>query len=170
MTDVSDVSDGLDPTSIIGATLPPARVVIERGPVSAFATALTDGNQVYHDAEFASDAGFDAIPAPPTYGFAMRAWGAFPEIQPDGHDTPSPMMSLIGNLMSQGGLVLHGEEEFIYHRPIVVGDTLTATGRITDAYVKEGGSTMTFIVGETLYHDDRDELVLTERTTLLHKA
>lgn len=163
-------ADEFDPTDMIGAELPPATVVIERGPVSNFATAVTDENPVYQDAEVAEEAGFDAIPAPPTWGFAMRNWGTFPEIQPAGADEDSPVMHAIGGLMSQGGLVLHGEEEFVYHRPIVVGDRLTASGEILDVYTKEGSATMTFLVTETEWTDEAGEPVLTERMTLLHRA
>ena len=49
--------------------------------------------------------------------------------------------------MAKGGLILHGEQEFIYHRPVQVGDVLVGEGKITDAYQKESkGRTMTFIV------------------------
>ena len=61
--------------------------------------------------------------------------------------------------MAKGGLILHGEQEFIYHRPVLVGDVLVGEGTITDAYQKESkGRTMTFIVSETNWsrrHDRR---------------
>ena len=33
----------------------------------------------------------------------------------------NPTMEIIGKLMAKGGMVLHGEQEFTYHRPVVVG-------------------------------------------------
>ena len=64
-------------------------------------------------------------------------------------------MSALGPLMANGGLILHGEQEFIYHRPIVVGDVLVSEGKVIDAYQKESkGKTMTFIVSETNWSDD----------------
>ncbi len=164
------MTDPFDPEDMIGAELPPTEVVVERGPVSNFATAVTDDNPVYHDAEAAAEAGFDAIPAPPTWSFAMRNWGAFPEIQPEDADADSPVNEALGALLSEGGLVLHGEEEFVYHRPVVVGDRLTGEGEIVDAYTKEGSATMTFLVAETEWTDRDDEPVVTERMTLLHRA
>jgi acyl dehydratase len=156
----------------IGKPLPPKTVVIERGPVSNFAVAVTDANRIYADADAAAEAGFDGIPAPPTFGFAMGNWGAFPEIQPEGAAGANPILEAIGALMASGGLILHGEEEFVYHRPIVVGDRLTSSGSITDVYAKEGsgGKTMTFVVTETLWSDEQGEPVLTEKMTLLHRA
>ena len=46
-------------------------------------------------------------------------------------------MTAVGPLMAKGGLILHGEQEFIYHRPVLVGDVLVSEGKITDAYQKE---------------------------------
>ena len=44
--------------------------------------------------------------------------------------------------------VLHGEQSFVYHAPVVVGDTLTFKSRVTSVTDKKGGA-MTLIVVET---------------------
>ena len=44
--------------------------------------------------------------------------------------------------------VLHGEQRFIYHAPVVVGDTLHFQPRIASITDKKGGA-MTLIVVET---------------------
>lgn len=159
-------------TTAVGKPLPPETVTIERGPLSNFAKGVTDHNPIYADVEVAKANGFDHLPAPPTYGFAMTHWGKFGEQQPDGSDAGNPVMQLIGDLMAQGGLMLHGEQEFVYHRPIVVGDVLTGTGTISDIYEKEGsgGKTMTFVVAETVWSDEDGEPVLTTRMSLIHRA
>ncbi len=57
----------------------------------------------------------------------MQFWGRFAEDQPeDPSGGENPMRKVMGELFAKGGLVLHGEEEFQYHRPIVVGDVLSA--------------------------------------------
>jgi acyl dehydratase len=161
-------------TSVIGQKTSSSRIVVERGPVSNFAKALKDENPVYADPEKAREAGFEDIPAPPTFGFAMAHWGAFPELQPqpDPEADPQLLAKTMGGLMAKGGLVLHGEQEFVYHRPMVVGDVLIGEGRLVDLYEKESkGRTMTFIVMETTYRDDRtDDPVLTTRMNLIHRA
>ena len=120
------------------------------------------------------EAGFEDIPAPPTFGFAMAHWGAFPETQPqaDSEADPQLLAKTMGSLMASGGLVLHGEQEFQYHRPMVVGDVLVGEGRLVDLYEKESkGRTMTFIVMETVYRDDLSgDPVLTTRMNLIHRA
>ena len=156
-------------TDHIGKPVPTQTVVLERGPVSNFAKAVKDESAVYADPRAASEAGFDAIPAPPTYAFAMHHWGLFPELQTDDAGT-HPMMLALGELMSAGGLILHGEQEFTYHRPLTVGQQLTASGSITDIYSKEGKNSkaMTFIVTETVWSDDQGPVV-TSTMTLLHR-
>jgi acyl dehydratase len=159
-------------TSIIGKPTQSSRVVVERGPVANFAKAVTDENPIYQDAKAAKAAGLDAIPAPPTFSFAMEHWGKFAEQQPPTTVTAHPMMEAMGGLMAGGGLVLHGEQEFEYHRPLSVGDVLVSEGRIADLYEKETSSAvMTFIVTETVWKDDKTgEPVVTSRFNLIHRA
>ena len=159
-------------TDYIGKPTPPQTVVIERGPVSNFAKSVLDHNPVYSDPRAATDAGFAAIPAPPTYDFAMHHWGAFPEVQPDGADRPHPMIEAMGELLADGGLILHGGQEFVYHRPLTVGMQLTSRGTVKDVYAKQssGGKTMTFIITETEWRDADDQPVVTSTMTLLHRA
>ena len=158
-------------TSIIGKPTGARRVRVERGPVEFFATSLKDDNPVYHDAGAAAAAGFDGIPAPPTFTFVMSHMGARAEEQPvDPSGGQNPMFQAMGALMRNGGLVLHGEQEFVYHRPIVEGDVLHSEGRIVDAYEKESkGSIMTFFVMETEWRDESDAPVVTERFNLIHR-
>ena len=82
------------------------------------------------------------------------------------------MIKVMGPLMAKGGLILHGEQEFLYERAIEVGDVLVGEGTITDAYQKESkGRTMTFIVSETKWTDEKSgDLVVTSRVNLIHRA
>jgi acyl dehydratase len=160
-------------TSVIGKSTGTQRVAVERQPVSNFAKAVKDSNPVYHDSEAAKAAGFAAIPAPPTFSFAMSGWGLYPELQKGLPKVEgNPMFEIIGKLQAKGGLVLHGEQEFEYHRPIVSGDTLVGEGKVVDAYEKDTGSAvMTFVVSETVWKDDRTgEPVVTTRFNLIHRA
>jgi len=157
---------------IIGKPTGSSRVVVERGPVSLFAAAVKSTSPVYRNLEAARAAGFDAIPAPPTWPFAMEFAGHFEEIQPEGAQPPNPLGTIMGLLMANGGLILHGEQEFLYHRPVQVGDVLVSEGRIADAYQKESkGRVMTFIVSETNWSDDTTGApVVTTRFNLIHRA
>jgi acyl dehydratase len=110
---------------------------------------------------------------PPTYFFSAAGhWGAFPESQPaDAVPGRNPLMEVIGGLMARGGMVLHGEQEFTYHRPVVVGDTISSEGKVVDLYEKQTGDrTMTFLVTENEYRNQDGELVLTARMNLIHRG
>ena len=158
---------------VVGLPTGKAVITIERGPVSAFAAAVTDANPVYRDASAAQAAGFDNIPIPPTYFFSAAGhWGAFSEQQPaDAKPDIDPLAHVIGSLMRNGGIVLHGEEEFTYHAPICVGDVVTREGKVVDLYEKPTGDrVMTFLVTEDEYRNERGELVLTARMNLIHRS
>jgi len=161
-----------DLKKLIGTPMSKSKVVVERSPVANFATAVCDDNPVYRDPAAARQAGFDAIPAPPTFPFVMQAWGEFPEIQPPDRPKGNAMGSVIGPLMAKGGIILHGEQEFVYQRPVFVGDVLVGEGKVVDAYAKESkGRTMTFIVTETVWKDDKTgEPVVTARFNLIHRS
>lgn len=159
-------------TSVIGKPTSASRVRVERGPIEYFASALLDQNPIYHDTGAAQAAGLDDVPAPPTYTFAALHMGKAGEEQPaDPTGGTHPMNEVMGALMKKGGIVLHGEQEFVYHRPVVVGDVLVSSGKIADLYERESkGKTMTFIVMETEWRDDKTgEPVVTERFNLIHR-
>jgi acyl dehydratase len=159
--------------SLIGKSTGTMRVVVERGPVQIFAEAVKDDDPVYRDPRAAGAAGLPAIPAPPTFPIAMEHWGRFVEQQPaeDG-EAFSPFGAIIGPLLAKGGLILHGEQEYAYARPIFVGDVLVGTGQLVDVYEKaSGGRTMTFVVVETTWSDERTgDPVVTARLNLIHRA
>jgi len=159
-------------TSVVGRSTGTSRVRIERGAVAFFADALKDRNPIYRDEQVAAAAGLPSIPAPPTYPFAMKQIGLYSAEQPpDTTGGANPMHEVMGALFAKGGLVLHGEEEFRYHRPMVVGDVLVGEGVVADIYEKDTGSAvMTFIVIETVWRDEsNDEPVVTEVFNLIHR-
>jgi hydroxyacyl-ACP dehydratase HTD2-like protein with hotdog domain len=146
-------------TSVIGAKTGAWRVTVERAPVANFARVLQDPNPVLDD-----------TPAPPTFSFVMAYWGAYADDQPaDPTGGTNPMHRIMGELHAKGALVLHGEQEFVYHRPIVSGDVLDGEQSITDMYEKEtDAATMTFVVMETNWTDAKSgDPVVTERFNLI---
>ena len=159
-------------TSVIGKATSASVVAVERGPVANFARAVKDDSPVYKDPGAAAAAGLAGVPAPPTFTFAAPYWGAYAEMQKGIEKIEgNPMFEIIGKLMASGGLVLHGEQEFVYHRTPVVGDVLVGKGTCVDAYERESkGKTMTFVVSETVWSDQRSgEPVVTERFNLIHR-
>jgi acyl-coenzyme A thioesterase PaaI-like protein len=101
----------------------------------------------------------------------MGNFGVYPELQPAEAPSGNPMAEVLGPLMANGGIILHGEQEFNYHRPVVAGDVLVGEGKVVDAYQKESkGRTMTFVVVETAWSDrTTGEPVCTSRMNIIHR-
>ena len=158
---------------IIGKPTGTTVVTVERGHIAVFADAVKDRSPVYRDPRAAADAGLPGIPAPPTYPGVMSDFGVFPELQPEGASLDAnPMGEVLGPLMANGGIILHGEQEFTYHRPVLAGDVLVGEGKVADAYRKESkGRTMTFVVVETAWSErDTGTPVCTSRMNIIHRS
>jgi acyl dehydratase len=158
---------------VVGRSTGKSVLVTERGPVTRFAEAVTETSPIYKRRDAAQAAGFDDIPVPPTWFFSAGGhWGAFPEDQPaDAVPDKNPTMEIIGQLMAKGGMVLHGEQEFTYHKPVTVGQTVRSEGEVVDLYEKPTGDrTMTFLVTETKYFDESGDLAVTSRMNLIHRS
>ncbi len=63
--------------------------------------------------------------------------------------------------------VVHGEQEYEWRRPIVVGDELRATPRIADIYSRGPNE---FLVIEAAILDADGDLVCVARSTLLSRG
>jgi hypothetical protein len=139
-----------------------------------FAQAVKDQSPVYRDRRAAVAAGFADIPVPPTFPFSMGFWGTHREMQEGLEPVGSnPMWEIMGRLGA--GLILHGEQEFEYHRPVVVGDVLFGEDVLSDVYEKETDAfVMTFMVTTTRWVDYSSgapgEPVVTTRFNLIHRA
>lgn len=152
--------------SVIGTSTGRQRVVIERGPVVVFADSVGDEDPAYlHDT---------APPVPPTFPFVMAHWGAFSDMQPDsaGENEDTVVAGILGPLLDEGGLLLHGEQEFEYQSRVRVGDVLVGEGCVTDVYEKDTAhATLTFVVTETAWRHDAsgEPAVLTRCNTLVRQ-
>ena len=75
----------------------------------------------------------------------------------------------IDKLRGKGRMILHGEQEFVYHRAARIGDVLEGTARISDVYEKDSPSAlMEFYVQETSWKDaNSGEPVVDVKFTLI---
>ena len=163
---------GVTRDEVVGRSTGKAVLQIERGPVSRFAESVTESSPIYRKATRRGGGLRQHPRAPHVLLLGRRGLGCVPrgaarrrhaEGQPDDGDHRQAHGS--------GGMVLHGEQEFTYHRPVVVGERLTSEGQIVDLYEKQSGErTMTFLVSENTYRDEQGELVLTARMNLIHRS
>jgi acyl dehydratase len=140
--------------SIVGKTGKPFSMPIEWSKVREFARAVRDPNPIYFDPELAKKE-CGGIPVPVTFLQTSAFWQTADSAPP--LDIFDPRR------------ILHGEQEFEFFAPILVGDTLTGLARVVDVYEKEGGrgGKMTFLAVETTYTNQRDEKVARSRFVLV---
>lgn len=143
---------------LVGKVMGTVTFPIEAGKVREFAKSIQDPNPVFRDPAAAAAAGFSAIPAPPTYTVAAAHF----------QEGESGIMSLGLDLAR----VLHGEQEWTYHRRPVVGDVLTGETKVLSVDQKPGarGGVMTFVKLGTTYVDQKGEPVVTEVSTVIETA
>lgn len=137
----------------IGYELPPCELAIERSRLRFFAKAIGESNPVYTDLGAARAAGYEDLPAPPTFLYAAEM---------DSQASASVLKDMGIPIAS----LLHGEQGFTYHRDVCAGDTIVVRARIEDIYEKKGG-TLGFVVKVSRATNQRGELVAELRAVLV---
>jgi acyl dehydratase len=120
----------LDP-SFIGRTYPPTEPYeVGREKIREFADAIGDNNPVYRDRAEAEKLGYPDVIAPPTFPvvLSMRA-GA--QIIAD------PALGL------DYSRVVHGEQRFVYTRPVRAGDRLVVVASVENIRAAAGNDLIT---------------------------
>ena len=122
--------------SAVGRRFTPVTAHVEPGRLRYFFNTLGETNPVYRDPAAARAGGYAGVPVPPTYLFCLEMMDA---------DTPFEFLTALDIDIAR---VLHGEQSFTYHAPVVVGDTLTFRPQVKSVTDKKGGA-MTLIEVET---------------------
>lgn len=138
---------------LIGKAGKPFSFQVDHRHIRQFARAIGDLNPLYFDEDYAKTTVHGGIVAPPTFPIAI--------IDEDGETLD---LGLDYNRM------LHGEQQFIYTRPIRVNDELTCQIKVTDVYEREGKKgTMEFLVLDTEITDVDGKHVVTSRTNIIYR-
>jgi len=153
----------------VGDPLTARRVTIEQGPVALFAEVVGASDPVHRSLKAAREAGFDAVPVPPTYPFVMDYFGAHPDLQPAQTGGLAGLKEVAEALSEDGGIVVHGEESFEYRRPLLVGETVDVEAVISDLSerTRSNGQRMKFVTVEYVVRDASAEPILTRKTTMI---
>ncbi|MEA2509455.1 MAG: hypothetical protein QOG21_1537 [Actinomycetota bacterium] len=133
---------------------------IEGDKAAEFAMAVGDDNPLFFDTQAALEQGFPACLAPPT--FTVTQLWAVPREERE---------ERLGSGLDYAR-VLHGEQEFIFTRLPLVGETLRGEMRISKDFSKQGkrGGSMRFITYESVFTDDAGDEVLRAFYTLIETA
>jgi len=137
-----------------GKEYQPVEFTVEREHVLQFCDAIGEGDPVFRDPAAARQAGFEEQLAPPTFVTRMQIM-------------TSGQVVLDQELGLDYALVVHGEQEYEYSRPVRVGEVLSATPRIADIYAKGPNE---YRVIEADIKDVSGETAVLARTTLLSRG
>ena len=145
-----------DYRSFIGKVYPPFTVEVEKGRLRLFAKAIGATDPVFSDEIAAGRAGHRALPAPPTFSYAitMDAGQAFNVLE----DMKVPMHKSV-----------HGGQRFTFKRPIYAGDVITGRQKVTDVYDKKNGALLFIETEITLFNQDNDEVCDLRSTVIVRQ-
>ena len=127
---------------------------VDRERVVQFCDAIGEENPIFRDPDAAKAAGYPEQVAPPTFVTVMQIM-------------TSGQVVLDQELGLNYALVVHGEQEYEWSRPVVVGDVLSAVPRIADVYPKGPNE---FLVTEAEIRDASGQVVVVARSTLLSRG
>ncbi|MEX3622895.1 MaoC family dehydratase N-terminal domain-containing protein [Viridibacillus arvi] len=126
---------------------------VEKRHIRQFAEAIGDANPLYVDEAYAATTIYGGIIAPLTFPIAI------------GQDSGENL-----DLGLDHKRMLHGEQEFIYYRPIRPGDKLHCQMKVSDVYERQGKKgSMEFLVLDTEIKDPSGELVVISRTNIIYR-
>lgn len=138
----------------IGKQLAPFRVQPSAHQLRFFAKAIGEDNPIYFDESAARDAGHPAPPLPPTFLFSL--------------EFEQPSAGWRAEMGIDVSRILHGEQQFSYHRMAYAGDTLLYESRIADIYDKKNGA-LQFVVRETRITNQKGEHVADLRSVIVQR-
>jgi acyl dehydratase len=119
--------------ALVGRTYPPsAPYRVSREKIREFADAIGDPHPAYRDVDAARALGHPDVVAPPTFPIVLSLGDAGRAVVED------PELGL------DYSRVVHGEQRFLYARPIVAGDILVATPQIAAIRSAAGNDMLTW--------------------------
>jgi acyl dehydratase len=153
--------------SKVGMEFPAYTMTVEKNKIAELAMAVAlkeekEGiNPIYYDEASAKKAGYQGIPAPPTFMASFFFW------------TGEGLLEIVKALSMDINRLLHSEEEYEYYGSTYAGDTITRKMKVVEMYErgKRGrlGGFAEVTVLETEVTNQRGELIAKVRTTLMER-
>ena len=140
--------------SLIGSSLAPFAVEVEKGAIRRYAEAIGESTQIYFDEAFARSLGYAGIVAPPTFPTTFR---------------PPSKPAWVRGL--DEGRILAGEQGFRYRRPILAGDRLQCELRLTGVQDKRSSKgNMELIIQDLIVTSPSGEMVCVNRRVVIYRG
>lgn len=139
----------IDP-AVTGRTYPRTRTYeVAREKIREFAIAIGDDEPAYRDVDAARALGHQDVIAPPTFAFVLTLEG---------------WHLVMDDLGIDFSHVLHVDQRFVYHRPLVAGDVIHASATIDSVRERMGAS---LLVIRTDVSDEDDQPVSSGYSTIM---
>ncbi len=128
----------------IGKEYKPITYVVGQEKIKEYALAVKDLNPLYIDPEFAKKSKYSSVVAPPMFVVVYAK-------------------EVMDNLFSDRELnlnmarLVHGEQEFNFHKVVKANDVIKTTGKIKNIYEKGNND---FVELETKSYNQNNELVV----------
>lgn len=141
--------------ALIGKEYPPSSPYeVGREKIREFAQAIGDPNPVYVDEVAAKEAGYADIIAPPTF-LTVLNFKYSPQVIGD------PELGL------DYSRVVHGEQEYVVHTPVVPGMRLVGKATLADVFAKGRNE---FMIVEADIETTEGTKVATARSTIVSRG
>jgi acyl dehydratase len=138
-------------TEAVGKTYPPVEYVVGTEKIREYTAATFDDNPLSNDEDAAKAAGYAGLVAPPMFAVVFSSKAAVPAMF-----DPEVEMNF--------AMMVHGAQDFTFHKPVVAGDRITTTGSVKSIEAKGGKG---FYVYTTESVNQNDELVVSADWTCI---
>jgi acyl dehydratase len=153
ITEVSDAEAEAYLQSLIGPIGEEVQTLVELGAVRRMALCVGDLDPIHFDDAAAKARGYRGVVAP-----WPLLWLYFFTCSIYEHDFPF------------GKATVHGQDDYDFHEPMIVGDVLTIRTAMVDAKLKHGKvGRLGQVVSERRFTNQRGELCAVLRTTLFRR-
>ena len=117
--------------SFIGREYPPTEPYeVGREKIREFARAIKGDSPLHHDVDAAKAAGYPDVIAPPTFAVILSMAAQDQIVEDD-------------QLGVDYSRVVHGQQDFVHHRPIRAGDRLLTVAHVDDIKTRAGNDFLT---------------------------
>jgi acyl dehydratase len=128
-------------------------MTVELGAIRKMAKAVEDWDPIHYDADAAFKRGYRGVVAPWPFLWLLYFNGTEDRIE-----------------FPFGKATVHGEDEYEFHEPIIVGDEITLQAAITDARLTQGRSgQLGIVVVERRFTNQHGLLCAVLRTTVIRR-
>lgn len=129
----------------IGKEYGPVTYVVGQEKIKEYALAVGDLNPLYIDPEHAKKSKYGSVIAPPMFVVVFARDLLFEHLFPD------------KDLNINFAKLLHGEQEFTFHKIVKTNDTVKSFGKIKNIFLKNNND---FVELETKSYNQNNELVV----------